>query len=133
EAHILTGDKDAFQGIIAKVTGLETFFPRRDVDIAGLPWPDLAPTIQTIPFSLGLESDGKFESVNGIAELGYVPWCPDPLRFRLRPGTFLQAGYKFGRTSTSPNSDGDTDQSHEKADSGLFRAKQSLVLDGPEW
>jgi hypothetical protein len=133
EAHILTGDKDAFQGIVAKVTGLETFFPRHDVDIAGLPWPDLEPTIQTVPFSAGFESDGKFKSVSAIAEVGYVPWLPNPLRFRLRPGTFLQGGYKFGRASTSPNSDGSTDQSQEKADSGLFRVKQSLVLDGPEW
>ena len=134
EAHILTGDKDAFQGTTAKLTGLETFFPRNKEITPGIFMPDLDRTIQTVPFAVGLESDGKFKNVDALAEVGYVPWLPPPWRFRVRPGIFLQGGYKFSR-GESPNgsSAGDTDQSSEPGSSGLLRGKQSLVIDSSEW
>jgi len=134
EAHILTGDKDAFQGVTAKLTGLETFFPR-EIEIAGgFPMPNLDATIQTLPFSAGFESDGKFKNVDALVEVGYVPWLPPPFRFRVQPGIFLQGGYKFARgTSPSGTSAGDTDQSSEPGNSGLLRGKQSLVIDSWEW
>jgi hypothetical protein len=134
EAHILTGDKDAFQGIVAKLTGLETFFPR-DIEIpGGVSMPNLDATIQTMPFAAGVESDGKFKNVDALLEVGYVPWLPPPFRFRVRPGIFLQGGYKFARgTSPTGTSAGDTDQSSEPGKSGLLRGKQSLVIDSWEW
>jgi hypothetical protein len=128
DIEVQTGDKDAFDGIVAKVTGNLLFF--RITKVAGVPVIDTR-FFHALPFSLGLETDRRFDKVNTIGEFGYVPWFQGavsrPLQ-TLRVGVFLQGGYKAqigdSLTHQSPSA-GSADQSEEELNGGVLRAKLS--------
>lgn len=127
DIKILTGSADAFEGIVVKATGNLLFFRTAVVD--GVETPDTR-FFHAIAISLGAESDGRFEQVNGVAEIGYVPWfqgaAPRVLK-GLHVGAFLQGGYKndMGGRDTVTTGGGKLDESKEAAGDGLFRAKAS--------
>ena len=70
--NVQTGTNDAFSAINAKVTGL--FMTFKDTTIAGQKTPNLERGFQTFPISIGIETNNKFNIINGIVEAGWVPW-----------------------------------------------------------
>lgn len=135
EFNVQTGNNDAFSAINAKLTGLFMIFQKTSVD--GILTPNTSKGFQTFPISLGIETNNKFNILNVIAEVGWVPWyqtvgninTPAFLK-RTKFGLFLQSGYKFGIDSTGKSSvGGDIDESKESTDSGIFRAKAAFGID----
>lgn len=133
--NIQTGTGDAFSSINAKLTGL--FMRFKDTTIAGLLTPNTARTFQTFPISTGIETNNKFNNINGIIEAGWVPWyqttgnrrTPKWLK-HTKVGIFIQGGYKFGLDTTGKtNTGGEMDQSKEKIDNAIMRAKGSFSID----
>ena len=144
EFHILSGDEDAFQGVVAKIKALHVQFSRELIDVDGVMVPNLDKPIHTFPFSAGAEADGDFQTVNGIAEVGYVPWLSGPPWDWVSAGVFLQAGYKFrrdedadeersGDEAARDGNAGDIDQSAEEEQETIARLKASLLLKTPEY
>ena len=104
QVEMLTGDEDAFQGVVAKLTGnivnariiklkdpqgnkLPGFVVDRETGI-----------IAVFPTSIGVESNGGFRNVNALGEIGLVPLFPGQYKranLQYRVGVFLQGGYKF--------------------------------------
>lgn len=136
EINVITGNEDAFSSINAKVSGL-FMVHHGDTTIAGIPTPNSARGFNTFPLSLGIESNNKFNIINGIAEIGWVPWyqvaadngTPNWLKWT-KFGVFLQGGYKFkldtpGRVAIG----GEIDESMEKKDHEIFRVKGSFGVD----
>jgi hypothetical protein len=139
---IETGDKDAFSGVVGKLTLLGSYIPE---SILG----DTNNGIfiaHTFPVSVGVESDGDFRTINGLLEAGYVPWfTPSALdwlpkgskgRWTILPGIFIQAGYKFSSDAREPGEmvpagSADKDASEENESDMLFRAKASLKIKSP--
>lgn len=130
EIRIETGEADAFSAIITKVTGSLLFFTTTQV--GGVETPNTR-FFHAIPISIGAETEGRFETVNVLAEAGYVPWfqgsVPGQWK-KLRVGMFLQGGYKF---PLDPAADppvpgepsGSMDESAENPKSALLRANAS--------
>jgi hypothetical protein len=137
EIKIQTGEEDAFNGIIAKISGNYLFF--KTTDVCGAQTPDSSKAFTVIPVSVGFETDRRFNNLNLLTEVGYVPWGPkdsnNKLRFGLNPrlGIFVQAGYKFKLSSASamPATGGAADESSEKPDSALLRLKAAACADLP--
>jgi hypothetical protein len=134
DISIKSGNGDAFSSISAKLTGLTMLFDT--ISVAGRVTPNTAKTFHTFPLSLGIETNNKFNVVNGIAELGWVPWyqaasrnTPDFLK-RTKFGIFIQGGYKFAVDTTGKQAvGGEIDQSKEKTDNAIFRVKGSFGID----
>jgi hypothetical protein len=130
DVKVLVGSNDAFNGITAKYIGNIMVFDT--TSIAGVhDIPDLSKTFHNFPISVGLESNQSFSFVNGLVEAGYVPWYQtnkriNPIIRQTKIGIFLQGGYKFSSNDTAKSIGGATDQSKEKVNGNLFRAK--LVL-----
>lgn len=128
--ELQTGEADAFNGVIAKLVGNYIRFDT--VRVAGLLTPKSSSLFHVFPFSVGFETDRKFDNVSFLLEGGYVPFhlgSPHKIGLKTKVGVFLQAGYKFevDDDSLSANtSGGATDESEEGPNSGLFRMK----LDG---
>jgi hypothetical protein len=133
--NVQTGTQDAFSSITAKLTGIFVTF--KDTSIGGIITPNSSRGFQTFPFSAGLETNNKFNIINGVLEAGWVPWYQTEMNRRTpevlkhtRFGIFLQGGYKFSVDTTGKTSaGGEVDQSSEKPDKALFRAKGSLAID----
>ena len=130
--NVQTGTSDAFSSINAKVTGL--FMTFRDTTIAEQKTPNTARGFQTFPISIGIETNNKFNIINGIVEAGWVPWyqtqgnkrTPKWLK-NTKFGIFLQGGYKFGIDTTNFTAIGGAkDESKEDVDKAIFRAKSSF-------
>lgn len=104
ELDINTGTSDAFSSIVVKASGLWNVFKTKTV--AGLEAPDYNKTFHSLPLSLGIESNNKFNNVNGILEAGWVPYYQSYARNsptfvkRSRFGLFFQTGYKFSVDSS---------------------------------
>jgi hypothetical protein len=134
DVNIQSGTNDAFSSVNAKITGLAMFF--QTTNVAGQITPNTAKTFHTLPMSLGLETNNKFNVINGIFEIGYVPWyqaetreIPEWLKHS-KIGFFVQGGYKFKVDSTGNTSvGGEIDQSKEKTDNAIFRLKGSFSID----
>jgi hypothetical protein len=139
DIKIQTGDNDAFNGVIAKATGSLVLSRRIHVDENGnesddtsLPVALKSDAFHTFPFSAGFETDRAFRSVNGLVEVGYVPWfqgiVPSGLK-SLHIGVFAQAGYKAEIDTSGAGADaanvGSTDQSEEGLNEGIVRFKGS--------
>ena len=132
--NVQTGTSDAFSSINAKITGL--FMTFRDTTIAGQKTPNTARGFQTFPISLGVETNNKFNIINGIIEAGWVPWYQTQGNKRTpkwlkstKFGIFIQGGYKFGVDNTGITSvGGEKDESKEKVDDPIFRAKSSFGI-----
>ena len=130
EIRIETGEADAFNAIITKVTGSVLFFTTTEV--GGIETPNTR-FFHAIPISIGAETERRFENINVLAETGYVPWfqgsVPGQLK-KLRLGVFLQGGYKLplediteGGVPAEPS--GSLDESAEDPKTALLRAKAS--------
>lgn len=132
--NVQTGTEDAFSSVNAKLTGL--FMTFHTTTVAEQLTPDLSRGFQTFPVSIGLETNNRFDVLNGIAEVGWVPWyqtegnkkTPNWLK-RTRMGIFIQGGYKFDinkQPALIEEEGGDEDKSKEELDKGIFRAKASV-------
>jgi hypothetical protein len=131
ELDIQTGTEDAFSSIVLKATGLINVFKTHTV--AGLEAPNYNKTFHSFPVSLGVETNNQFNNTNGILEAGWVPYyqsysrqSPEWIK-RTRFGVFLQAGYKFNADSSGIG--GEVNESEEKEERAIFRAKGSFAVD----
>lgn len=133
--NVQTGTADAFSSINAKITGIYMTF--HDTAIAGIRTPDTSRGFQTYPLSAGIETNNKFNVINGIIEIGWVPWYQtqgnnrtSKLLKHTKFGIFIQGGYKFSVDTTGITAvGGELDKSSEKANGAIFRAKGSLGVD----
>lgn len=132
---IQSGDGDAFSSINAAISGIYMRF--RDTTVAGIITPNTSRGFHTFPVSAGIETNNKFNIINGIVEAGWVPWyqtqgnrkTPELLK-HTKFGLFIQAGYKFSIDTTgNMSTGGETDQSLEKTDNAIFRTKGSFGID----
>ena len=135
EFGIETGTNDAFSAISGKITGFFMFFDT--VRVAGQITPRTDKIFHTMPVSAGFETSNAFQSINGIVEIGYVPWYQMPTSKTpqfLRHTTFglyAQGGYKFFTDSTQRQSNlgGNVDKSAEKINEFIFRVKSHFSID----
>ena len=136
DVRIETGDQDAFKSIVAKVSGNVLFFPGMTL-VDGIWVEDTGAFFHALPISLGVESGRAFDTVNALAEIGYVPWyynmtnLPAFVR-RTKVGLFLQSGYKFASdedVTAAGDAGGDADESEEEPEHALLRLKGSVKLD----
>ncbi len=134
EANITTGNQDAFSSINIKAVGMWMVF--QTTTVSNLKTPNTAKTFHCFPFSLGAETNNLFNTINGIAEIGWVPWyqaytstLPDWMK-RTKMGIFLQGGYKFYVDSTGKTAiGGQIDQSLELPQREILRTKGSFGID----
>jgi hypothetical protein len=134
DINIKSGDGDSFSSISVKMTGLGMLFDIINIDSTITP--NTAKTFHTFPLSIGIETNNKFNTINGIAEIGWVPWyqaaerdIPDFLK-RTKIGLFIQSGYKFAVDTTGKTAvGGEIDQSKERTNNALLRAKGSFGID----
>jgi hypothetical protein len=124
EIELRTGDEDAFRGIVAKVGG--AFLKFKEVEVEGLPAVNTSKALLAFPVAAGLETDGEFRNLAGLAEVGLVPWMqgvlPGPFK-SFQIGWFVQGGYKAELADSSASTGGASDQSKEKGDAELLRLK----------
>ena len=131
---IQTGTNDAFSSITAKLSGILMTF--KDTTIAGVVTPNTSRGFQTFPLSVGFETNKQFSIINGIAEIGWVPWyqtvgnkkTPEWLK-HTKFGVFLQSGYKFEVDTSQVLVGGEIDESSENVEDVIFRAKGSFGID----
>lgn len=127
DLEILLGSNDAFNGITAKYVGNIMRFDT--TTIAGIPGiPNLGKTFHNFPVALGFESDQSFTFINGLAEVGYVPWYQNDTTInsfirQTKIGMFLQGGYKFSLNDSLQVIGGAKDESNEIPDGNIFRVK----------
>lgn len=131
DVDIVTGTEDAFSSIVIKASGLFNTF--KTTEVAGLITPDYNKTFHTFPASLGFEANNLFNNINGILEVGWVPYyqsygrsSPDWVK-KTSFGLFLQAGYKF--TSDSVGIGGEVYEGEEKEESGIARVRGTFKVD----
>lgn len=128
--NIQNGSEDAFSNLEGKITGLIMLFDTTKV--GEIIVPNTGKTFHTFPISVGVETNNMFNFVNGIAEIGWVPWYQNNPKLpnwikKTKLGIFVQSGYKFGiDTTTVVALGGATDQSKERINHGLFRVKGSF-------
>ncbi len=134
EMNIQAGTEDAFSAIEIKASGLLMTFKTKTV--SGILTPDLTKTFHTFPINLGVETNSGFNFVNGILEVGYVPWfmagskSVSEIINHSKFGFYLQGGYKFKiDTSGSKPVGGEIDQSQEDLKSSILRAKGEFGID----
>jgi len=130
---IESSDEDGFNHVIAKLSGNMVFFPVEKQLIEGGPEPVIVPgngLWHLIPISAGIEADDEFRFVDGLFEIGYIPWLtsgrsqPFELGWNPSIGAFLQLGYKFDARNADANRPGAAaDESAEDPDSGIGRLK----------
>lgn len=127
DLSILTGSNDAFNGVLAKYTGNIMLFDT--TTISGIPGiPDLSKTFHNFPVSAGIETNQNFTFINGLLEIGYIPWYQNNKNLHsiwrhTKAGIFLQGGYKSALNDSISFEGGATDESSEKTDHALLRAK----------
>jgi len=108
DIHINTGDKDAFQGILAKIKAnlvvLPPFIKMRPPGAEHDLWiPNPDGLFQVFTLSAGTETDGRFKTVDGLVELGWEPeWLPKRNGWKIYPGLYAQGGYKFVGDAAPP-------------------------------
>ena len=133
DINIQTGNNDAFSSITFKMTGLAMLFDTITID--GIPTPDGSKLFHTFPSSIGFETNNDFSIINGIGEVGWVPWYQSAKREtaqwlkKTKFGVFIQGGYKFeGDSLAVQQVGGEMDQSMEAVNSGILRAKGSFAI-----
>lgn len=139
--NVQTGTEDAFSSIQLKLSGI--FMTFQTTYVGNSVTPNLNKGFQTFPISLGVETSNRFNTLNTLAEVGWVPWFKkkpngntlNPFR-TVRAGIFVQSGYKFrldSLASICPNDsmnlcNGAADESFEDPNSFLLRSKASLKI-----
>lgn len=135
EFNVETGNNDAFSSISGKVSGFFMFFDT--IRIAGQITPRTDKIFHTLPASAGFETSNAFQTINGMIELGYVPWYQMPTanvpKFLKHTtfGLFLQGGYKFATDTIGMTigTGGNTDESAEEVSQPILRAKARFSID----
>jgi hypothetical protein len=139
DVHVNTGNDEAFQSIVAKVSGnFMVFSLEQRTDISPIPIPDPSKLVHVFPISAGIETDNNADTLNAVAELGYVPFkfsggtnfVGNNLRLGINPrvGFFLQGGDKL-RDETKTGSGGSKDDSSEEQGKGIGRLKSVAEMD----
>jgi len=130
EIEIQTGDADAFNGIIAKITGNYIRFDLKKIEYEGqkpVITPDSSKLFHVYPISVGFESDRNFQNVSGLLEAGYIPFYSKwKLGLQHKVGIFIQGGYKFENDeddNATPNIGGAVNESEEKPGDEIARIK----------
>lgn len=142
--HLNTGDKDAFDGVVAKIKANWVIYPGIiEVPVPGaskpIKMPDPDGLFHVLTVAGGVETDGRFKTVNGLIELGWEPEIIPPVGgWQLYGGVFAQGGYKFkgdgaGTAVPAGKTAGDIDQSMEKDGDALARLKATAEIKSPEW
>lgn len=128
--EIRSGSSDAFSSVTGKLEGFYLFFKTAEID--GIITPNSSKMMHVVPLSLGFETGNSFETMNAIAEIGYVPWyqltsvkLPLLLKYT-KCGVFLQGGYKFKLDSVAPPV---LDSGEENPNDPLLRLKGNLSFD----
>lgn len=110
---LLTGDQDAMQSIALAISGI--FLPHLRITGTDI---ERDQNFWVLPVSAGIETDGAFSSVNGLAEVGVTrifrtgPLSEIPFRF----GLYGQGGYNGGSEEALGRFKGEL-----SIDLGLFR------------
>lgn len=133
QADVRTGTEDAFSSITVKASGLLATF--KTTTVAGLLTPDFNKTFHVFPINVGVETNNLFDNINGIFEVGWVPYyqsygrsSPAWLK-KTNIAFFAQAGYKFRRDTTGNSAvGGQIDESSEAPDKAIFRVKGSAGI-----
>lgn len=127
--RVLTGDADAMEGIALAVSGV--FLPHLRITGTDI---ERDQNFWVLPVSVGVESNGTFDWVNTLGEVGVTrifrtgPLSEIPFRF----GVYGQAGYKAQVSDdTSAAAGGAADESAEALDEMLGRFKGELSIDLP--
>ncbi len=137
DVKIETGEKDAFNGIIAKAALNFIKFKMTTLTMADgkvISTPDSRKLFWVFPVSVGGETNNRFDRVNGLIEGGVVPWYQNAAiqsssdltkQFaKTKFGAFVQGGYKFdGDNSSTIPIGGATDESDEVVENSIFRVK----------
>ena len=142
EIEILLGEEDSFNGIRGALTGAVSI-PTEEELLGN------DPLVKNHGFAVaaGVETDGDFETVNGIVEIGYVPqlnsgpngvlsFLPDGkgnTQGKLVVGVYGQGGYKFNsdQATVAATQTPDHDASQEQEGDGLFRVKAKGTIESP--
>lgn len=124
--NIQAGTADAMSSITAKVTAMSVSFKTKN--LKGLNVADLNKTFTVIPLSLGVETNGVFGFINGLAEAGYAPWWGGKIGKYITTAAYMQGGYKF-KIDTVQGVGGAADESAEPVNDALLRLKGHFAAD----
>ncbi len=132
EINIEGGLKDSFNGMTFKARGLLLKFSTKEL-LSGGEIPDLNKLFHAFPFSVGMETDQRFQNISTIAEAGYVPlWFPKFKAFKLGKnfqfGIFVQGGYKFQTSKETNQTGGAEDQSNEESNKPIGRLRAIIFV-----
>jgi len=140
DIRVNTGTEDAFQSIVAKISGNFIAFSLRPPRPGGVPFPTPDPNalINVFPLSAGVETTADGDTVNVVGELGYVPFkftgLPTigntDLQLGANPliGFFVQGGQKV-RQEAEFETGGARDDSGEDEGKGIGRLKSVASLE----
>jgi hypothetical protein len=124
--NLQAGTGDVMSSITAKLTAMNVSFKTKD--LKGLNVADLNRTFITIPISAGVETNGVFGFINGLAEVGYAPWWGGKVGKYITTAAYMQGGYKFKIDSTQ-GVGGGADESAEPVNDALLRLKGYFAAD----
>lgn len=133
EINVQSGTEDAFSSIDIKLQGLFIFF--KTTTVAGIMTPCTDCLLHTLPIATGIETNNNFNVINGILEVGYMPWYQSMQKMpRLirstKIGVFVQGGQKFDWSNVDNTPiGGELDESKEKIDEAIFRVKGTFAID----
>ncbi|MBB2146550.1 hypothetical protein GM921_13690 [Pedobacter sp. LMG 31464] len=133
EINVQSGTDDAFSSIDVKLQGLFIFFKTKTV--AGVITPCSDCLFHTLPLAAGVETNNSFNVINGILEVGYVPWYQSMQKVpklikSTKIGVFVQGGQKFDwNNGGNAPVGGELDESKEKIDEAIFRLKGTFSMD----
>ncbi|MEZ4416899.1 MAG: hypothetical protein R3E10_14205 [Gemmatimonadota bacterium] len=132
-----TGEADAFNRVIAKISGNVIWVP--DTTIAGVRTPCGTCFFHVLTLSGGIEADRAFDDVNVLAEAGWVPWYQNlagarrGLLGQTSVGVFVQAGYRadLPDAALDSTSAARVPGTEEEPGSALLRLKTDFTLTSP--
>ena len=134
DIDIKSGNADAFSSMNIKATGLVLLFDTTHV--AGLVTPNSSKLFHALPISIGLETNNRFDILNGLLETGWVPWYQTKQRKtaawlkKTKIGFFVQGGYKFSLdTNNTMPIGGAKDESSELPNDAILRGKGIFAID----
>lgn len=128
DIEVRTGGSDAFDAVIAKLTGLTVLDPPLGEDGEA----NYGAFLHAFTYSLGFETTRNMNTPAALAEAGWIPIAPSKVgqdeRFGLdggrRVGVFLQLGYKFSADDPAAAPEGGAaDESKESPDDAIARIK----------
>ena len=130
--HIMTGTEDAFSSIEAKISGNFVNFDTLTVGgIHGVP--NSAGFFNVFPVSAGIETNKQFDNINGLLEIGYIPWYQNmktlpQIMQNSSVSIFVQGGYKFKSSDADSlfSGTGNEIQGKELTEDAILRLKTNI-------